>query len=69
MATEPAGSQGDSGAAGDGSRKTGKRRKPRRAGRLRRLAGHARTLRRDPRAAGPLIRGALLEIWQARGGG
>jgi hypothetical protein len=47
----------------------GKRRKPRRPGRLRRLAGHARTLRRDPRAAGPLIRGALLEIWRARGGG
>jgi hypothetical protein len=30
---------------------------------------HARTLRADPKSAGPLLRAGLLGIWRARGGG
>lgn len=71
VATDDSGSPVETGGAGDGdgARQPGKHRKRRRPGRLRRLAGHAQTLRREPRAAGPLLRASLLEIWRARGGG
>jgi hypothetical protein len=49
-----------------GSAKAGRSARP---GRLKRIAGHARAVRENPRALGTILRGALLDIWCARGGG
>lgn len=43
--------------------------KRRRERRLARHLRHARTVWQQPRAAGPLVRQALLGVWRSRGGG